>query len=51
MPWGDWQFWLVTAAALLAVIFAVRTLFPRRKDKVKATLTIAGKPAVRPSKS
>jgi hypothetical protein len=32
MPWHDWQFWLVTAAALVAAWFVLRTVLPRRKD-------------------
>ena len=48
IPWGDWQFWVVTAACLGAagwgVARAVRALRGRKRG-VKATLTIGGKPA------
>jgi hypothetical protein len=40
MPWGDWQFWLVTAAAALATGALIRVLIPRRKTRRRATLTI-----------
>ncbi len=40
MPWGDWQFWLVSIAAVLAVGALIRVLLPRRKTGKRATLTI-----------
>lgn len=30
MPWGDWQFWVATAGALVALWAVVRPLLPRR---------------------
>ena len=30
MPWTDWQFWLVTIAALWGLCAVVRQLVPRR---------------------
>lgn len=30
MPWGDWQFWVATAGALIALWAVVRPLLPRR---------------------
>ncbi len=43
MPFGDWQFWIVTAAALIAAVVLVRPLFPSRRGK-KTTITVQGKP-------
>jgi hypothetical protein len=52
MPWGDWQFWLVTALALLAAAYLLRNVLPipwlsRRaraaKGQRRATLTISAK--------
>jgi hypothetical protein len=31
MPWRDWQFWVVTAVFLGALVLAVRPLLPRRR--------------------
>ena len=60
MPWNDWQFWIVTLAALLAVFAVARPLLPARgrrracpgcgpePDRAagrRATLTIGGQPA------
>ncbi len=45
MPTGDWQFWVVTIVALLALIAAFRALAPKRKSKsrgVSTSLTIEG---------
>lgn len=47
-PMYDWQFWVVTAIAAIAVAYILWQVVPRvigRKGKSrKATLTIAGKP-------
>ncbi|CAG0962530.1 hypothetical protein PHYC_00805 [Phycisphaerales bacterium] len=50
IPWNDWQFWVVTAAAMLALIYVLREVIPvkrwpfKRKGKGKPTsLTIDGK--------
>lgn len=45
MPWGDWQFWVVTIAAVVGVAALVRVLLPARKKAVKTSLTIGGEPA------
>lgn len=47
MPWGDWQFWVVTVIALGAVVAAWRYLVPRgtlgrKKKATKVGLTIGG---------
>ena len=48
MPWGDWQFWIVTLAALGAVLWLIRMLYPKKKRSVRADLTVHGeKPARR----
>ncbi len=41
MPWGDWQFWLVTLAAAAAVCMLVRVLIPRKRGK-RTELTVGG---------
>jgi hypothetical protein len=48
LPVGDWQFWVVTAAAIASLAFLLRAplsrLLRRNKGKsVRASLTIAGK--------
>ena len=45
MPTGDWQFWVVTIIALLALIAAFKALAPKRRSKsrgVSTSLTIEG---------
>jgi hypothetical protein len=42
MPWRDWQFWVVTLAAVGGLWTLVRVLIPRRKPK-KTPLTISAK--------
>ncbi|MDQ7012356.1 MAG: hypothetical protein Q9O74_00495 [Planctomycetota bacterium] len=55
-PVGDWQFWVVTAIALVAVVWLGRRLLPkrffrsRRRGAKPATLTISGKPVERAKK-
>ncbi len=53
MPVGDWQFWVVSGLALVALVAVVRMVVPpslwpkrfRRKTKGKSTtLTIGGRP-------
>lgn len=44
-PVSDWQFWVVSAIALVAAFVVIRTLVPRRKKRAKrATLTVEGRP-------
>lgn len=50
MPWGDWQFWVVTAIAGVALWFVLREVVPGKwwpwKRKVRgkaASLTVEGK--------
>lgn len=43
MPFGDWQFWLVTLAAAGALWMLVRVLIPRKQGK-RTGLTIGGAP-------
>ena len=40
MPWGSWQFWVVTAAAAGALIALIRVLIPRRTRGVRTPLTV-----------
>ena len=54
MPTHDWQFWVVTAIALIAVLWIARSLarvmLPRRKRRgasKRTTLTVGGKPVER----
>jgi len=52
MPMGDWQFWLVTAIAVLAAALVARAALPprflprflRRRKGTRAPLTVGGKP-------
>lgn len=44
MPWGDWQFWVVSFVAAMGLWMLARVLVPRKRPK-RTTLTIsAGKP-------
>lgn len=52
LPVGDWQFWLVTALALIAAAWLLRGVLPipslrarlrRKKQTKRATLTIDGR--------
>jgi hypothetical protein len=44
MPWGDWQFWVVTALALSGLWVLVRMFIPKKKPKGKrTTLTVSAK--------
>jgi hypothetical protein len=46
-PFDDWQFYVVTAIALVAAAIVARVVLPRRKTtssrEKKASLTIRGK--------
>jgi hypothetical protein len=42
MPWRDWQFWLVSLAAVGAVALFLRAVLPRKKKRrVRTQLTIS----------
>lgn len=43
MPWGDWQFWVVTLIAALGLYALVRVVLPKRKATKRTTLTIEGR--------
>lgn len=51
MPFGDWQFWVVSILALGAAAFVARALLPprllppflRRRRGTRAPLTVGGK--------
>lgn len=55
MPIGDWQFWVVTVLAVLALAYLLREVLPARlspfrrrsKGAVRASLTVGGKPVER----
>lgn len=54
MPTHDWQFWVVSAVALAAAAWIIRSLarviYPRKSRRgrsSRATLTVAGKPVQR----
>ncbi len=55
IPIGDWQFWVASAVALLALWLVVKNLLPRewlpfwkrRGKRTKASLTVGGKPVER----
>ena len=42
MPFGDWQFWLVTLVALAGLAFVVRPFLPRKRKSSgrRVSLTI-----------
>jgi len=35
VPWGDWQFWIASLLAALALWFIVRPLLPSRRKSPK----------------
>ncbi|MCW5757113.1 MAG: hypothetical protein KIT54_07755 [Phycisphaeraceae bacterium] len=41
MPWGDWQFWVVTAAALGALAMIVRLVRAPGSGRRRTGLTIS----------
>lgn len=43
MPWSDWQFWVVTGAAVVALVWLVRLVLPKKKRSVRSSLTVGGK--------
>jgi len=43
MPWGDWQFWVVTALAVGGVVLLSRQVRPVRKKRARTQLTISAK--------
>lgn len=43
MPWGDWQFWAVTGAAIAAMVATARVLIPRRTRAKRTALTISAR--------
>lgn len=43
MPFGDWQFWVVTAFALAALVVLVRSLRPKKRKPPRVSLTIERK--------
>lgn len=45
LPLGDWQFWVVTAIALVAAAALLRAIWPRNRRGAtqRATLTIGGR--------
>jgi len=55
IPWTDWQFWVATVVALLALWLVLRNLLPpgwlpftkQRGKETKASLTVGGKPVDR----
>ena len=43
MPWGDWQFWVVTLAAAGGLWVLARQFRPARKEQSRTKLTISAK--------
>jgi hypothetical protein len=43
MPWGDWQFWVVSGLALGALVVLVRGLVPRKKAARRTGLTVSAR--------
>jgi len=44
MPVHDWQFWVVTLAGLIAALWLIRLVLPKKSRGTKASLTVGGKP-------
>ncbi len=44
MPVGDWQFWVVSAAALVALVAVAWPLLRRRRAAPRVDLTLGGRP-------
>jgi len=44
MPVDDWQFWVVTFAGLIAALWLIRLVLPKKKRGIKTSLTVGGKP-------
>ncbi|MCX5689341.1 MAG: hypothetical protein NTV94_06060 [Planctomycetota bacterium] len=48
LPWDDWQFWMVSAATLVAALVLLRGILPeswklrRKKPGTRVSLTIKG---------
>lgn len=47
MPWSDWQFWVVSAAAIIALAMLLRPFFPLilgrgRARGTRTQLTVKG---------
>lgn len=53
MPWTDWQFWVVTVAAVVGVAFIVRPMLPSRTKKSGAACPgcSSGKAAMKPRRA
>lgn len=48
-PINDWQFWVVSAAAAIVVVIAVRKLWPGKKKRgTSVSLTINRSPVKKP---
>ncbi|MEQ8845351.1 MAG: hypothetical protein RIB58_10910 [Phycisphaerales bacterium] len=41
MPWGDWQFWVVSLAAVGGLGLIVRAVRPAKRQEKRAGLTIS----------
>ncbi|MBO6514156.1 MAG: hypothetical protein JJ974_09350 [Phycisphaerales bacterium] len=44
MPVDDWQFWVVTAIGLVAAVWLIRLVLPKKKKGTRASLTVGGEP-------
>lgn len=44
MPVNDWQFWVVTAVGVIAALWLIRMVLPKKKKGTRASLTVGGKP-------
>ena len=44
MPVNDWQFWVVTAVGVIAALWLIRLVLPKKKKGTRASLTVGGKP-------
>lgn len=43
MPVGDWQFWVVTLAAVVGAWMIYRSVRPRKRKTTRTQLTVEGR--------
>ncbi|MFK7759298.1 MAG: hypothetical protein AB8C13_05060 [Phycisphaerales bacterium] len=43
MPVDDWQFWVVTAVGVIAALWLIRLVLPKKKKGKRTSLTVSAK--------
>ena len=43
MPWGDWQFWVVSLAAAGGLALIVRSVRPAKRTQKRTGLTVSAR--------